>query len=124
LHPADLQPRIWEWWEQVPPKSTNFSGVSEMQSQAEAILKSQGFTDLEKKVIECLVSKLDAEPGFSDVVPEDLSTGTGILMITLRGVLSSLKKKGVIHIDAPLGEKFTIVYLQESFWGLHPRWSK
>ncbi len=95
-----------------------------MQSQAEAILKSQGFTDLEKKVIECLVSKLDAEPGFSDVVPEDLSTGTGILMITLRGVLSSLKKKGVIHIDAPLGEKFTIVYLQESFWGLHPRWSK
>jgi hypothetical protein len=48
LHPADDRLRIWEWWERSHPEYQPFSGVSEMRSQAEAILKSQVFKDLGK----------------------------------------------------------------------------
>jgi len=80
-------------------------------------------TEMETATMESLISLLYAEPGFSDVDAKDLSKDTGIPMNSIRGVLSSLTKKGLIAIDDP-GAGFQIVYLMEQFYYLHPEWSK
>jgi hypothetical protein len=83
------------------------------------------FTELETQVLNALIDGLYAEPGFSDVDANDLSEWTGIPTKQVRGVLSSLIKKGVVTLDetdtfgAP---KYVIVYLNESHWHLHPEW--
>ena len=79
-------------------------------------------TELEQKVLDCFIGKLDAEPGFSDVSPNDIANATGIKMNSLRGVLSSLVRKQILSIDDSCG--CTILYLEEKFYHLHPRWSK
>lgn len=86
-------------------------------------LASLGLTDLETKALECLIENLTCETGFSDVAPTDLAKLSGIAMSSLRGVLASLVKKGIVSVYERKGE-VSIVYLEESFYHLHPRWSK
>jgi hypothetical protein len=87
---------------------------------------STQFTKLEKSVLDAFIPELYAEPGFSDVSPQDLATLTKIPMSSLRGVLGSLAKKSVISIwdKEDLGSDADIVYLNEAFYYLHPEWSK
>jgi len=83
------------------------------------------FTELETQVLDALIGGLDAEPGYSNIDANDLAEETGIPTKQIRGVLSSLVKKGVVTLDetdtfgAP---KYVIVYLNESYWHLHPEW--
>ena len=85
------------------------------------------FTELEQQVLDALIGGLYAEPGYSDVDAKDLSRETGIPTSAIRGVLSSLIKKGVIFIEdtntygAPVHQ---LIYLQNAFWHLHPEWKK
>ena len=79
-------------------------------------------TEMETSTMESLISLLYAEPGYSDVDAKDLSKDTGIPVNSIRGVLSSLTKKGLIAIDDN-GAGFQIVYLMEQFYYLHPEWS-
>lgn len=86
------------------------------------------FTILEKQVLDSLIALLYAEPGFSDVDANDIAKETKLSTKIIRGVLSSLVKKGVIHLDetdtynAP--KTYVLIYLKESYWHLHPEWSK
>ena len=85
-------------------------------------------TDLETQVLENLINNLYAEPGFSDVDAKDISRSTGITMKYIRGVLSSLVKKGIVHLEetdsygAP--EQFVLIYLMDSHYYLHPQWKE
>ena len=78
-------------------------------------------TDKENKVLETLIGSLYAEPGFSDVDAHDLSRDTGISTRSIRGVLSSLVQKGIITIVGNYAG-YQIIYLNESYWYLHPDW--
>jgi len=78
-------------------------------------------TALEKKVLETLINNLYAEPGFSDVDASDLSRDTLIPMDEIRGVISSLVKKGIIIVDDN-GAGYQIIYLDEDYYYLHPEW--
>jgi transcription initiation factor IIE alpha subunit len=84
-------------------------------------------TELEKTVLESLISQLYAEPGFSDVDAKDIANDTGIETRIIRGVLSSLVKKGIVQLEATntygANEQFVIIYLKKEYWGLHPEWS-
>jgi hypothetical protein len=86
------------------------------------------FTELEQKVLDAYIPMLYAEAGFSDVDANDLSKATGIPMRTIRGVLGSLVKKGVIWTDETdnfmADQQYVIIYLSEAFYHLHPEWSK
>jgi len=81
-------------------------------------------TSLEQTVLNTFINELYAEPGFSDVSPQDLQHLTKIPMKSLRGVLGSLCKKDIIYIEDKkyLGTEFDIVYLQENSYHLHPEW--
>lgn len=85
-------------------------------------------TELETKVLENLIENLYAEPGFSDVDAKDISHSTGIPTKSIRGVLSSLVKKGIVFLEetdsfgAP--EQFVLIYLNNSHWYLHPEWKE
>jgi predicted transcriptional regulator len=85
-------------------------------------------TDLEKTVLESLISNLYAEPGFSDVDAHDISRETGIPTKTIRGVLSSLVKKEIVQLEPTntfgADKQYVIIYLHSNFWYLHPEWSK
>jgi hypothetical protein len=83
------------------------------------------FTELEEQVLNALIENLYAEPGFSDVDATDLSEWTGIPTKQVRGVLSSLIKKGVVTLDETDtygARNYVIVYLNEAYWYLHPEW--
>ena len=84
-------------------------------------------TELEKTVLESLISQLYAEPGFSDVDARDIANDTGIETRIIRGVLSSLVKKGIVQLEETstygAKEQFVIIYLNSEYWGLHPQWS-
>lgn len=83
--------------------------------------KIDGLTEMETKVLETLIKMLYAEPGFSDVDAKDLSANTGIAMRSIRGVISSLVKKGFVYVDDnECG--FQIVYLMPHHYDLHPVW--
>ena len=85
---------------------------------------NEKFTDLEKQVIESLVSQLYAEPGFSDVDVHDISRDITTLPTKIvRGVLGSLVRKGVITVDTN-DSGYDIIYLNQSHWHLHPEWKK
>ena len=85
-------------------------------------------TDLETQVLENLINNLYAEPGFSDVDAKDISSSTGIPMKSIRGVISSLVKKGIVHLEETdnmwASEQFVIIYLHDSHWYLHPQWKE
>jgi hypothetical protein len=87
-------------------------------------INQENLTVLEKQTMQTFIDDLYAEPGFSDVSPQDLSRSTRIPMKSLRGVLGSLSQKGYIWIadGKDMGLEIDIVYLSESFYYLHPSW--
>jgi hypothetical protein len=88
-------------------------------------IQKENLTVLEKQTIQSFINDLYAEPGFSDVSPQDLSRLTKIPMKSLRGVLGSLVQKGYVWIadGKDMGIECDIVYLNDSFYYLHPTWS-
>ena len=85
-------------------------------------------TDLEQTLLTELISGLYAEEGFSDVDAKDLARGTGINIKIVRGALGSLVKKGIVSIEQTdnwgAEEQFQLIYLNEDYWYMHPRWGK
>jgi hypothetical protein len=81
-------------------------------------------TSMETQVMEAFIDDLYAEPGFSDVSPQDLQKKTGIPMASFKGVLGSLAKKGLIWIadGRDMGIEIDIVYLSDDHYHLHPLW--
>ena len=79
--------------------------------------KLENLTELEQKTMDAYVSMLDAEPGFSNVDVNDLTLVTGVSTKTLRGVLSSLIKKGIIRINDN-GAGYQIIDLDTEYWHL------
>lgn len=85
-------------------------------------------TQLEKQVLQSMAQQMYAELGFSDVGIEEIMEDTGLSAKTLRGVASSLIKKGLIDIDDRQGTEFYrdptmhIWYLRERVFGLVPHW--
>ena len=101
-----------------------------MNSKIEAL---QNVTPLEKIVLTALVGLLYAEPGFSDVTVSDIakSLGHGILLEgcgksvkSVRGVIGSLTKKGLVnsYVVFPNDEEKHFIRLREEHHGLHPVW--
>lgn len=78
-------------------------------------------TDLENTCVSSLVALLTGEKGFSDVSTKDLAQAAEISTKSIRGVIGSLVKKGVLWVDDSCGVE--IVYLQEQHWYFHPKWS-
>lgn len=85
--------------------------------------KIQKFTQLESAFIESFISRLYAEEGFSDVDINDISEDLNESQKVLRGVLSSLVKKGVCHVETN-SSGFDIIYLDSDYYYLHPEWGK
>jgi sugar-specific transcriptional regulator TrmB len=84
---------------------------------------TENLTAMEEKALSALIEGLYAEPGFSDVDANDLSQWTGIPTRNIRGVISSLIKKGYITIDDSCGNGiYQLIYLNENKWYLHPEW--
>ena len=76
-------------------------------------------TELESLTLTAFIRGLYAEPGFSDVDVNDLSSILEIPTKVLRGVLGSLVKKGIIFIDENSGGcGYDIIYMRESYWYL------
>ena len=84
--------------------------------------------DLEQTLLTELIGSLYAEEGFSDVDAKDLAQGTGISIKIVRGALGSLVKKGIVSIEQTdnwgADEQFQLIYLNEAYWYMHPRWGK
>jgi hypothetical protein len=74
-------------------------------------------TELESKTLNAFIRGLYAEPGFSDVDVNDLSSILEIPTKVLRGVLGSLVKKGIISIEEN-GGGYDIIYMREKYWYL------
>jgi hypothetical protein len=83
-------------------------------------------TAMETQVLEALIDRLYAEPGFSDVDAHDLSRDTKISTRSIRGVLSSLVKKNIISLEETNNwgtkDQYVIIYLNPGYWYLHPQW--
>ena len=83
-------------------------------------------TEMEAHVLRFIIDNLYAEVGFSDIGDTCIAEGTGIPMNKLRGVISSLSKKGIVHPDPDAAYYMdwcsSIVYLNEKFYYLHPVW--
>ena len=73
-------------------------------------------TELESLTLTAFIRGLYAEPGFSDVDVNDLSSVLGIPTKVLRGVLGSLVKKGIISIENNGG--YDIIHMREMYWYL------
>jgi hypothetical protein len=84
-------------------------------------MNNLNLTELETKTLTSFIDGLYAEPGFSDVDANDLSNWTEIDIKSIRGVISSLVKKGIVSIYDN-GAGFQIIYLNTGFYYLHPRW--
>ena len=74
-------------------------------------------TELESLTLNAFIKGLYAEPGFSDVDVNDLSSVLGIPTKVLRGVLGSLVKKNIVSIDEN-GGGFDIIHMRERYWYL------
>ena len=93
-------------------------------------MKSLKVTLKEKQVLESLAQNMYAELGFSDVGFPELRMDTGLSNNILRGVVSSLIKKGLIDIDDREGSwgvdhrdvDTHIIYLTTKSQGLVPHW--
>ena len=85
-------------------------------------------TELEKQVLEALAGNTYAELGYSDVGFPELREGTGKDNKVLRGVVSSLVKKGLVEVDEREDEGYGnntdmhIIYLTHLTQGLVPHW--
>ena len=81
-------------------------------------MATEKLTEYESKVVKSLVENLDAdEPTFSNICIEDLEEMTNIPITKLRGVVSSLIKKGYVYIMS-LGAHMDIIYLEEKYFTL------
>ena len=93
-------------------------------------MKTITVTGLEKKVLEALANEMYAEEGFSDAGLGEVVRGSGLSVNVVRGVQSSLIKKGLIDIWDRVGDygvnhrdPYThIWYLTEQTKGLVPNW--
>jgi hypothetical protein len=91
-------------------------------------MKTFRVTKLEKQVLEALASLMYEELGFSDAGHLEVAEATGLTPRVIRGVASSLVKKGLIDIDDREGEGYKnnpemhIWYLREKVMGLVPHW--
>lgn len=85
------------------------------------LLQKENLTQLEIGVMESLISNLYAEPHFSDVDANDVAKEMKKPTTIIRGVLSSLIKKGFIDVQDN-GAGFQIIYLREEKFYLHPTW--
>jgi hypothetical protein len=74
-------------------------------------------TELESLTLNAFIKGLYAEPGFSDVDVNDLSSVLGIPTKVLRGVLGSLVKKGIVSIEDN-GGGYDIIHMREMYWYL------
>ena len=74
-------------------------------------------TELESLTLNAFIRGLYAEPGFSDVDVNDLSSILGIPTKVLRGVVGSLVKKGIVFVDEN-SCGFDIIYMKEKYWYL------
>ena len=74
-------------------------------------------TELESLTLTAFIGGLYAEPGFSDVDVNDLSSELEISTKVLRGVLGSLVKKGIISIEEN-GGGYDIIHMRERYWYL------
>lgn len=75
----------------------------------------------EIKVLTAFIHGLYAEFGFSDIDANDLAEWTGISTRSIRGILSSLVKKGYVSIE-PQDTGYVIIYLCTDKYYLHPEW--
>jgi hypothetical protein len=76
-------------------------------------------TELESKTLTAFIRGLYAEPGFSDVDVNDLSSILGISTKVLRGVLGSLVKKGIVFVDENSGGcGYDVIHMREKYWYL------
>jgi hypothetical protein len=74
-------------------------------------------TELESLTLTAFIGGLYAEPGFSDVDVNDLSSELEISTKVLRGVLGSLVKKGIVSIEEN-GGGYDIIHMREKYWYL------
>ena len=74
-------------------------------------------TELETKTLTTFIGGLYAEPGFSDVDVNDLSSELGISTKVLRGALGSLVKKGFVTINTN-DSGYDIIDLNKKYWYL------
>ena len=81
------------------------------------MINELNLTELETKTLTTFIGGLYAEPGFSDVDVNDLSSELGISTKVLRGALGSLVKKGIVCIDSNDGN-YDIIYLNKPYWSL------
>ena len=84
-------------------------------------------TNLEKQVLQALALSMYAEEGFSDAGIEEIEKITQLSSKVIRGVGSSLVKKGLIYIDDQDGEygnnpRMFIWYLDNSLYGMVNNW--
>jgi hypothetical protein len=86
-------------------------------------MKNLKLAQLEQQVLESLISQLYAEPGYSDVDHNDISRDIKVDVKLVRGALGSLVRKDIIGIDIN-DSGYRIIYLNQSYWYLHPEWSK
>ena len=93
-------------------------------------MKTITVTQLEKSILEALANEMYAEEGFSDAGLREVVIGSGLSVHVVRGVQSSLIKKGLIVIWDRVGDygvnhrdPYThIWYLTEQTKGLVPNW--
>ena len=86
-------------------------------------MKNLKLAQLEQQVLESLISQLYAEPGYSDVDAKDIARDIKVDIKKVRGSLGSLVRKYIIDIDMN-DSGYQIIYLNQSYWYLHPEWSK
>lgn len=84
-------------------------------------------TNLEKQVLQALAFHMYAEEGFSDAGIDEVKEKTSLDTKVIRGVGSSLVKKGLIHIDDRDGEygrnaRMFIWYLDTRLHGMVKIW--
>jgi predicted transcriptional regulator len=87
------------------------------------VIKVLKLAQLEEQVLGSLISQLYAEPGYSDVDHDDISHDIKVDIRSVRGALGSLVRKGIIGIDMN-DSGYKIIYLNETYWYLHPQWRK
>jgi len=84
-------------------------------------MKKVNVTRNEKQFIDTLISLLYAEAGFSDVDVTDMSRKMKAPVPTVKGVMGSLVKKGLVNTYDDDGFE-GIIYLDESLYHYHPTW--
>jgi hypothetical protein len=83
-------------------------------------MKTLVLTELEQIALEMIVENTDisGDSIFSNVDLDSLSKWTSIDSKKLRGVISSLIKKGVVYLDDVDGDGTELVYLENYFFCL------